>query len=246
MKKLAIAIAAIAAIALIGTPVLAADLNKRPVNKAPPPPPPAPIYSWTGLYLGGHVGGVWANVDYTHINNGGVVEGFSQNASAVTGGIHGGGMYQWGNVVLGIEGTYSWYDLSATSAATLNVDRSDSFGSTNMATVVGRVGWAWDRWLVYGQGGWATAKTGFRRIQTDTNFTIASSSGWDDGWTVGAGVAYAIYNNIILGLEYDFARINIGDRVVLPDPNFGGCCDTVTNAHSDINQLIARLDFKFP
>jgi hypothetical protein len=38
-----------------------------------------------------------------------------------------------------------------------------------MATVVGRVGWAWDRWLVYGQGGWTTAKTGFRRIQTNTS-----------------------------------------------------------------------------
>jgi opacity protein-like surface antigen len=66
MKKLAIVIAAIA---LIGTPAFAADMARKMPVKAPPPPPPAPVYSWTGLYLGGHVGGVWANVDYTHINN---------------------------------------------------------------------------------------------------------------------------------------------------------------------------------
>jgi outer membrane immunogenic protein len=213
MKRLA---TALAVVALIGTPAFAADMARKMPVKAPPPAP-APVYNWTGLYFGGHVGGVWANADYAHINNGGVVEGFSQNASAVTGGIHGGGMYQWGNVVLGVEGTYSWRDLSATSVAPVVADRSVSFGSTNMGTVVGRVGWAWDRWLVYGQGGWATAKTGFLRIQTSTNFTVASSgSGWDDGWTGGAGVAYAIYNNIILGLEYDFARINIGTRSVTP------------------------------
>jgi len=245
MKKLAIVIAAIA---LIATPAFAADMARKMPVKAPPPAPAALVYSWTGLYLGGHVGGVWANVDYTHINNSTppVVEGFSQNDSAVSGGIHGGGMYQWGNVVLGIEGTYSWFDLSATSVSRLSENRSDAFSSQNMATVVGRVGWAWDRWLVYGQGGWATAKTGFRRIQTDTGFTIDKTSGWDDGWTIGTGVAYAIYNNIILGLEYDFARINIGDRSVLPAPGFGGCCGTTANAHSDINQFIARLDFKFP
>jgi len=39
----------IAVAGLIGTPVLAADLNK-PVYKAPPPPPPAPVYTWTGWY----------------------------------------------------------------------------------------------------------------------------------------------------------------------------------------------------
>jgi len=49
MKKLA---TAIAAIALIGTPAFAADM----AVKAPPPPPPAPVYSWTGWYVGGNVG----------------------------------------------------------------------------------------------------------------------------------------------------------------------------------------------
>jgi outer membrane immunogenic protein len=58
MKKLAIGVIAIGA--MIGAPVLAADLNK-PVYKAPPPPPPAPVYSWTGWYVGGNVGYSWGD-----------------------------------------------------------------------------------------------------------------------------------------------------------------------------------------
>jgi outer membrane immunogenic protein len=37
----------------------AADLNKKPVYKAPPPPTPAPVYSWTGFYIGIEGGGSW-------------------------------------------------------------------------------------------------------------------------------------------------------------------------------------------
>jgi outer membrane immunogenic protein len=49
MKKL---LTAIAAIALIGTPAFAADV----AVKAPPSPPPAPVYNWTGFYVGGNIG----------------------------------------------------------------------------------------------------------------------------------------------------------------------------------------------
>jgi opacity protein-like surface antigen len=53
MKKLAMGF--VAAVALIGTPAFAADLNK-PVYKAPPPARPAPVYNWTGWYVGANWG----------------------------------------------------------------------------------------------------------------------------------------------------------------------------------------------
>jgi outer membrane immunogenic protein len=65
MKKLA---TAIAVIALIGTPALAADLG-RPVYKAPPPPPPAPVYSWTGFYVGANGGYGWKDPTVTFTPN---------------------------------------------------------------------------------------------------------------------------------------------------------------------------------
>ena len=48
MKKLA---TAITAIALIGTPAFAADMAVKA-----PPPPPAPVYNWTGWYVGVNAG----------------------------------------------------------------------------------------------------------------------------------------------------------------------------------------------
>jgi outer membrane immunogenic protein len=61
MKKLA---TAIAAIALIGTPALAADLARKMPVKAPPPPP-APVFSWTGFYAGVELGAKWADTTWT-------------------------------------------------------------------------------------------------------------------------------------------------------------------------------------
>ena len=44
----------------VAAPASAADM---PV-KAAPPPPVAPIYNWTGFYIGAHVGGAWTDTDW--------------------------------------------------------------------------------------------------------------------------------------------------------------------------------------
>ena len=221
---------------------LAADL---PVRTAVRAPVAVATYNWTGFYVGGHIGGSWAVVDWTHTNTGGTVEDFGQSASGFAYGGHAGAMYQFGNIVVGVEGTYTRHDLSATTTSILSADRSNSFDLKSTVTVVGRLGTAWDRWLVYAQGGWASADTDFRRFVTSSNATTASSSGWDDGWIVGVGAAYAIYPNIILGLEYNFVRIDIDNRLQDLAPGFVGT-DTVTNAKTDLHQVTARLSFKFP
>ena len=49
MRKIATCSAAVAA--LIGAPAFAADMAVKA-----PPPAPAPVYGWTGFYIGGNVG----------------------------------------------------------------------------------------------------------------------------------------------------------------------------------------------
>src|SRR6266849_6346056 len=60
MKKLCLSTVAGAAL-VAACSANAADLGPRPAYKAPPPPPVvAPVYNWTGFYVGGHFGGGWA------------------------------------------------------------------------------------------------------------------------------------------------------------------------------------------
>jgi outer membrane immunogenic protein len=56
MKKLALAISALA-ISTVGAS--AADMAPAPVYTKAPPPVVAPVYNWTGFYVGGNVGGNW-------------------------------------------------------------------------------------------------------------------------------------------------------------------------------------------
>ena len=67
VKNVAIGFAAV--LALAGTPVFAADM----AVKAPPPAPPsAPVYSWTGCYVGGNVGLGWSRQSQNRIDQFGV------------------------------------------------------------------------------------------------------------------------------------------------------------------------------
>ena len=104
MKKLA----TIVAVALIGTPALAADLG-RPVYNTPPPAP-APVWSWTGFYIGANAGGSIGR-DPTSLSetSGGFTFVASQTMSPA--GFIGGGQlgynYQYApNWVIGIEGDF--------------------------------------------------------------------------------------------------------------------------------------------
>src|SRR4029077_7527821 len=74
-------IAGVALIALGTAGVRAADLPVAP----PPAPLPAPVFLWTGFYVGANVGGAWARNNWSDTlfltnfnNNGGVFIGGGQ------------------------------------------------------------------------------------------------------------------------------------------------------------------------
>lgn len=119
-------------------------------------------FNWTGFYLGGHAGLATGNTQ-------GGVEDFGPFVSALTAtdysmdgavyGVHGGYNYQTGNFVAGIEVSYSGGDVSGNSTCVvlLNCKRELDW----VATVVGRLGYAMDRSMVYVKGGiaWADLQT---------------------------------------------------------------------------------------
>src|ERR1700738_432974 len=99
MKKFLLATVALAA---LGAPALGPDLGARPYyNKAPAYA--APLYNWTGFYIGGHLGGAFSS---SNNFNGLVLSGYS---AGFLGGVQAGADYQFAsNWVVGVEGQYSW------------------------------------------------------------------------------------------------------------------------------------------
>src|SRR5262249_48327287 len=141
-----------AAAALIGcTAANAADL---PMKALPPAPPMYPPYSWTGFYIGGNLGGAWANGSVTDD-----ITGFDFNTSH-SGFIWGGQVgfnYQVTNIVFGVEANFDWSSLTATSTAifvpAIPAVLQASGDTRWLATIAGRLGIAYDRWLFYAKGG---------------------------------------------------------------------------------------------
>lgn len=224
VKKLAI-VAAVAG--LIGTSAFAADLNK-PVYKAPPTPP-APVFSWTGFYVGGNAGWGWGNANDSLTLGPAWLDpvlGAGDNfviaplgnhqlrPNGFTGGIEAGYNYQTGPWVLGIEADLEAFGLKRSLSTTvLNPGSGDSyafgssFNSNWLATVRPRAGYAFDRWLVYVTGGLAVAHQGFSQsiVQLNVPFAEAGSvSKTTAGWTVGVGTEYAFDNHWTVKGEYLF------------------------------------------
>ena len=198
----------VALTALIALPAMAADL-RAPVYKAPPAAPPVVrVFSWTGCYFGGNVGGLWVNKDFT-----GPIFGqtFNAHASSVIGGAQVGCNYQFaGGWVVGIQGDYDWTNAHTSRSGLLlvgGVPFADSFNVKSVASVTGRVGYAWDRFLGYVKGGGAWERDNFTFTFPAVTGTLSDTR---SGWTVGVGGEYAFTNWLTGFVEYDY--YNFGNR----------------------------------
>jgi outer membrane immunogenic protein len=208
-----------AAVAALGGTALAADL---PTTKGPPVyTPPPPIFTWTGVYIGGQVGYEFGRA-YPIV--GGVAAApFSPNG--VVGGGHVGYNYQIGMFVLGVEGD--------ANGASYNGGNGVAFSRTPLdGSVRGRLGYAWDRALLYATGGVAFADF------HDTD--IFGDSVWTGrvGWTAGGGIDYAIDNNWSLSLEYRYTDYG---RYYFTGPVTG----TAVSVRQYDNRVQAGFSYKF-
>jgi outer membrane immunogenic protein len=213
MKK--ILLTTIALSALVAVPAMAADVG-RPVYRAPPAAPVYPVYgfSWTGCYIGGHIGGLWAHKEWFDHDPGSLTFGQSDGThdpSGVLGGLQAGCDYQFaGGFVAGIAGDYAWTDADGSNLSLLFPGFTNHSRVKSLSSVTGRVGYAWDRFLGYVKGGGA-----WERDEYD--FTggviIGTASETRSGWTVGVGAEYAFTNFLSGFVEYN--HYDFGDRDVI-------------------------------
>jgi outer membrane immunogenic protein len=183
------------AFVFLGGSAFAGDIPERePFSYGPPPP----IFTWTGFYVGLQVGYEWGQPSMELVSStAGTVRGESVNASGVVGGGHVGYNYQINQFVVGVEG-----DVNGSSSSGRSADGWATAANPVDGSIRGRLGYTWDRaLLVYATGGVA-----FRpdNVFYHTSSGEDSDNGTRVGWTVGAGIEYALTENWSVRVEYRY------------------------------------------
>jgi len=190
-------IGSVALAALTSLPARAADMT--PVVQRPATSGYIPAqFFWTGFYLGAGIGGGWGHSTF--------VDPFGSIASPSLKGFLLGGVaginYQINSIVLGVEG-----DFVGSLAKGTTIDPLGDALQTQVlwtATITGRLGWAFDRLMIYGKGGAAFDYD--RDTVTQPSAVAVVGSTTRAGWTVGAGAEYAFTEHWTTRLEYDYLR----------------------------------------
>jgi outer membrane immunogenic protein len=247
MKRLLLAGAGL--IALLGGSSNAADL--APVYA--PLPPLVPVFTWTGCYVGGNGGGISANSDWSDT----ILGDFGSNTSSgALGGAQAGCDYQasganyWaGGLVVGIQGDYDWTSINGSVAngipLAVAVGLADQTQIKSLASITGRVGGAWDRFLAYVKAGgaWLQGNYGFRTFGAPVAPTVSLTQ---TGYTVGVGGEYAFLNWLTGFVEYDY--YHFGDNTsstLVCTAAVCGIATTGVSVRTDINVVKAGLNLKF-
>ncbi|WP_051335494.1 outer membrane beta-barrel protein [Methylocapsa acidiphila] len=250
-----------------------------PLCSAPPPrpicrlAPPTPIFTWTGVYLGGQVGYAWTNghsaidsVAYDNLGNAYYNSFYPQsNAGGVIGGAHVGYNLQINQWVLGLEGDVDGSSLNKTASSQPYSSYYLDFVPTTVhsslsvqGSIRGRVGYAFDRLLLYWTGGVAfggfdqSIRTDYPGCSSRTCLFGVRFSGQDSfsetrvGWTAGGGVEYAIDAHWSIRAEYRFTQYSgLGGALVNAYP--AAYAGEQVNAHWNrtLNENRAQVGFSY-
>jgi outer membrane immunogenic protein len=182
MKKLLLATAA----TLIAGSAFAADLP-RYQDPAPAYQAPAATVTWTGLYAGVNLGYGFA-ADFDHRLNQG---------SGWSGGIQGGYNMQYDPIVVGIEGSLNYADIT---------DKYQGAKGTMgfNGSITPRVGYAMGDFLPYIKAGIAGGDVKLKALGAeDSNFLV--------GWTAGIGAEYRVTPEISVRAEYNYTSLSSSD-----------------------------------
>lgn len=166
---------------------------------------------FAGLYVGGHVGGIWGDIETTTLTD--TTPWFEgDNADFAPSGVIAGGQlgynFQFSGWVAGIELSGSTLDFEETLA--IGDDRySAEVEWLGIAAL--RAGWLWNqRSLVYLKGGYAAGSVQTRDIDTLAPVGSFSTDETHSGWMAGGGFEHMLSSDVSAALEYNY--IDLGNQ----------------------------------
>ena len=244
-------------ILIASTLALAAGGQALAADLPPPPPPPrapaayipvAPPYNWSGLYIGGNLGVGW-NSSGSVSDTAGSTFSTNNNTQFLGGGQIGVNYEFWGGVVVGAEAMFDWLpNTTNTVTATAPGGATASVNINNrwLSTATGKLGYAWDRVLLYGKGGGAWVGTNNPGLTVTgvpgATFTTSNNNN-NFGWTAGLGVEWAFWGNWSARAEWDYIRLQNQSFTVSSTGAFNG--DTININNRSINMFTAGVNYKF-
>jgi outer membrane immunogenic protein len=218
---------ALLALALFSAAVMSAQAADQAVPGGPSYYPNAYYptnINWTGWYVGAQLGGGFARASWT--------DPVSQASNSLQpSGVLAGGQLgvNWmrDSLLLGAEADLTYTGLDSSGY--------ESFKSRWLSLVTGRVGYAFNQFLLYAKGGAAFASARVIVHLADTSSTTQV------GWTVGGGVEYAINSNWSARIEYDFVDLPSRDMILrgpsgLPSP---------VGVDFTIQKVVAGINYRF-
>ena len=164
--------------------------------KGPPLLSPVSIASWSGPYVGGHLGVVRSDSTFNDLSCLWSCGSHTDSDTGLIGGFQIGYNWQDGSFVYGVEADISWLDVGKTTTWGDHGGNTSFITTTHevnwLSTLRGRAGLAVDRTLFYFTGGLAFADVN-SRVGGDTcnpgcPVTQLGDSQTQWGWTAGVGI----------------------------------------------------------
>lgn len=200
-----------------------------------PAPFAAPVFSWSGAYIGGEIGWGWGRGKLD-----GDFDSYSEfKPNGFIGGVYAGYNFDIGNnVILGIDGNFDYNGLKEThdyfSVGGRPIQTSLESKLEWSGAVRARAGYAVDRFMPYIAGGVAFGSVK-NSVAIGDNYSYSDSKTLT-GWTAGAGIDYAATDNILLRLEYRYTDFGNNDF------DFG---DISTRGSYKTNDIRLGIAYKF-
>jgi outer membrane immunogenic protein len=232
-------------------PAQAADIAVPGPSYYPKSIPPPAVYDWTGIYVGGHVGGgilidsVSQNGVSTSANATSLLSSGNLRPAGVLGGAQIGANYEFVPWVIGVEGSWTDSTISGSTSigcslcpATVVQERFTSHALW-FAALTGRAGYAANDWLFYAKAGGAWLHVSYTEDLIAIGGPTAATQVISDnrtGFTAGAGIEFGLVENLSGKIEYDFYGFGTKNY------NFGF---TPVSVRSNLHTLTVGLNYRF-